>query len=86
MRRLPSHQCSTHTGAQNPKGAEDKDPLDHVTTYGESCSSASAGQRSKRQGRRRPRRLAYGVEKPVHQVPQYLNAGGPRIRFYGTME
>ena len=22
----------------------------------------------------------------VHQVPQYLNAGGPRIRFYGTME
>ena len=25
-------------------------------------------------------------KQPVHQIPQHLDAGGPRIRVYGTME
>jgi hypothetical protein len=25
-------------------------------------------------------------KQPVYQIPQHLDAGGPRIRVYGTME
>jgi hypothetical protein len=25
-------------------------------------------------------------KQPVYQVPQHLDAGGPRVRVYGTME